>query len=379
MAGVTRREVLRSMAILGAASSLAACVGDGAVPGASVTTSDDAWPGARMPDEGTEHVRTWMAFGPSARIWGSDLVPKVREDLARVALAIAAFEPVTMLVRPDETAEARALVGNDVQLVETPLDDLWIRDTGPVYVSAAGGQAAVDFNFNGWGEHQGHALDARVAAFVAARTDTPVLSTPLVLEGGALEVDGQGTAIITESCVLNDNRNPGVTRSEVERELLRLLGVTHVIWLPGIAGKDITDGHTDFYARFARPGVVVATLESDPSSYDYAVTRRHLEVLRAAEDAKGRSLEVHAVPGPTSFRQPDPPAEFAAGYVNFYVCNGGVIAPSFGDEPADRHAREVLTSLYPDRDVVMIDIDAIASGGGGIHCATQQQPRPGTQ
>jgi agmatine deiminase len=250
-----------------------------------------------------------------------------------------------------------------------------MRDTGPVFVKdGAGRMAGVGFNFNGWGGKQDHEHDAEVAGFVAAQAGVEALSTRLVLEGGGIEVDGRGTAIITESCVLNANRNPGVSKAECEAELKRLLGLDRIIWLPGIAGRDITDGHTDFYARFVALGVVVAGLDSDPSSYDHAVTRRHLEILKGATDAAGRTLKVVAIPGPESIRDKYANDEFAAGYINFYLCNGAVIAPEFGDAKADRHCRDVLRDLLPGREIVQLDIDAIAAGGGGIHCTTQQQP-----
>ena len=234
--------------------------------------------------------------------------------------------------------------------------------------------AGVDFNFNGWGEKQEFEQDAEVAGFVAQQAGVDALHTELVLEGGGIEVDGQGTAIITESCVLNPNRNPGVSKAEVEAELKRLLGLEKIIWLPGIAGKDITDGHTDFYARFARPGVVVAGYDPDPASYDHEVTKTHLEILKSATDAQGRPLEVVVIEGPTNIREAYASEDFAAGYINFYVCNGAVIAPEFGDDRADRAAREKLQSLFPEREIVQINIDGIAAGGGGIHCTTQQEP-----
>ncbi|WP_046166326.1 agmatine/peptidylarginine deiminase [Chromobacterium vaccinii] len=331
--------------------------------------------GYRMPDEGERHAATWMAFGPSLAVWGGRLLPAVRRDLARVASSIAAFEPVRMLVREEERDLAARLCGPDVELVAQPLDDLWIRDSGPVFVkSGAGRLAAVDFNFNGWGSKQAHGRDARVAGFVAAQAGALSLRARLVLEGGGIEVDGEGTAIVTQSCVLNPNRNPGSSKAQCEGELRRLLGVEKVIWLPGIAGRDITDGHTDFYARFARPGVVAAGLETDPASYDYQVTRRHLAILRQARDARGRKLEVVAIPGPSRVRPEHESDEMAAGYINFYVCNGAVISPEFGDPKADRNALSALRELFPEREVVQLNIDAIAAGGGGIHCATQQQP-----
>jgi agmatine deiminase len=206
-----------------------------------------------MPDEGQPHARTWMAFGATRRVWGRRLLPQVQRDLAAIADAIAAFEPVSMLVRAEEMAAARGLVGPGVELVEAVLDDIWIRDTGPVFVRGETGWGGVDFNFNGWGGKQSHRRDAEVAGQVGARAGVEALETDLVLEGGGVEVDGEGTAIITESCVLNRNRNPGWKRHEVEEELAYLLGIEKVIWLPGLAGYDITDWHTDFYARFAHP------------------------------------------------------------------------------------------------------------------------------
>ncbi|MEV0771620.1 agmatine deiminase family protein [Nocardia salmonicida] len=328
-----------------------------------------------MPDEAAPHARTWMAFGASERIWGADLVPEVQRNLAAVATTIARFEPVSMLVRPGEMDLARGLTGGaNVELIATEIDDLWIRDTGPVFVSGPDGRAGVDFNFNGWGDKQEHRRDAEVARIVTDRAGVERLESDLVLEGGGIEVDGEGTALITESCVLNDNRNPGWKKKDVEEELGYLLGIEKVIWLPGIAGKDITDGHTDFYARFAGPGVVVAGLDNDPDSFDYDVTRRHLDILRQATDVHGRRLQVEVLEGPSTVRETFADDDFAAGYINFYVCNGAVIAPEFGDAGTDTASRATLQRLFPDREIVQIDIDGIAAGGGGIHCATQQQP-----
>ncbi len=328
-----------------------------------------------MPDEGERHSATWMAFGPGEAVWGATLQRGAQEALGRIARAIVAHEPVNMLVREEDYETASRLCGNKVQLIVQDIDDLWMRDTGPVFVKNASGQlAGVDFNFNGWGNKQEHEADAQAAAFVCAHSNVARLQTKLVLEGGGIEVDGQGTAIITESCVLNANRNPGVSKAACEAELKRLLGLQKIIWLPGIAGRDITDGHTDFYARFTQPGVVVAGLDTDPDSYDHAVTRRHLDILRNATDARGRKLKVMVLNAPTDIRPRYRNDEFAAGYINFYVCNGAVIAPQFGDSRADRNCQAILREQFPGRDIIMLDIDAIAGGGGGIHCTTQQQP-----
>ncbi|MFE7799796.1 agmatine/peptidylarginine deiminase [Nocardia sp. NPDC057440] len=328
-----------------------------------------------MPEEGQPHKRTWMAFAAGERIWGAKLAPEVQRNLAAIATTIARFEPVSMLVRPGEMAQAESLIGDaNVELIAGELDDLWMRDTGPVFVKNANTKAGVDFNFNGWGNKQEHRRDAKVAQFVTGRAGVETLHTDLVLEGGALEVDGEGTAIITESCVLNNNRNPGWKKKDVEEELDYLLGIKKIIWLPGIAGEDITDGHTDFYARFAGPGVVVAGLDSDPDSFDYDVTRRHLDILHSATDVHDRPLRVEVLEGPSTVRPKFENDDFAAGYINFYVCNGAVIGPEFGDPDTDGAAKSTLERLFPGREVVQINIDGIASGGGGIHCTTQQEP-----
>ena len=329
----------------------------------------------RMPDETAPHRCTWMAFGAHEDVW-DDLIDDVRLNLATVAQAICRFEPVMMLVRPDERNLAAKLCGDSVTLIDADLNDLWIRDTGPIFVQNENGElGAIDLNFNGWGEKQDYDDDAAVAMFIAQRTQATHLTTEIVGEGGGIEVDGAGTALVTESCFVNDNRNPDLDKDELEAELKLLLGLKKVLWLPGVRGKDITDGHTDFYARFARPGVVVAGLEMDRKSFDYDVTRAHLEILKGATDARGQKLEVVTLESPKNVRRELLTEDFAAGYINFYVVNGGVIAPQFGDTDADAKCKEMLTRLFPKRTIVQLNIDAIAAGGGGIHCATQQQPR----
>ena len=340
-----------------------------------------------MPDEAAQHKRTWMAFGASNSIWGRRLVPEVRRNLALIANTISAFEPVTMLVRNAEVAAARRLMSAAVELVPCPLDDLWIRDTGPTFVVGRNrAHAAVDFNFNGWGGKQGSTQDAAVARFVAVCAEARVVQTRWVLEGGGIEVDGKGTAIVSESCVLNGNRNPlgrrlgarneRALKAAFEVELNALLGVTKVLWIPGVRGKDITDGHTDFYARFAGPGRVLVGFDPDPESFDHRVTQRHVELLRGATDAQGRRLELQVLTAPERVRPAFESPEFAAGYVGFYVCNGAVIAQQFGDAAADEAALVTLQRAFPGREVLQLNVDGIAAGGGSVHCATQQEPVP---
>ncbi|MEM9538197.1 MAG: agmatine deiminase family protein [Cyanobacteria bacterium P01_E01_bin.42] len=328
-----------------------------------------------MPDEGEPHLCTWMAFSASPDIWGREYAEGVQDNLAEIANTIARYELVKMLVREEDYDIARRKCASEVELIIQPIDDLWMRDTGPVFVvNEQGEKAGVDFNFNGWGNKQRHELDAEVAQFVAREAGVPVINTELVFEGGGIEVDGRGTAIVTESCIINDNRNPGWSKADCEKELKALLGLRKIVWLPGIRGADITDGHTDFYARFARPGVVLAAYDPDPESPDHSVTKKHLEILETQTDADGNELEVVVLEAPTRIREGYSWDDFAAGYINFYVCNGAVLLPEFGDRNADRNAKEALERLFDDRDIIQLNIDEIAAGGGGIHCTTQQEP-----
>ncbi|WP_409993752.1 agmatine/peptidylarginine deiminase [Roseateles oligotrophus] len=379
----SRRNFLKTPVLLGSSlglpALLGACGGGGGAgetpsppPPNPPTTPASLW---RMPDEGEPHRATWMAFAAAPAVWGGQ-APAVRAALARIAAAIVQVEPLKMLVAPQDLALARGLLDPRIQLIEQDCDDLWLRDSGAVFVKNAQGQlGACDFHFNGWGHKQAHAKDALLAAAMARQTQATPLNGGLVIEGGAIEVDGRGTAIITESCVLNANRNPGLGKAACEAELMRLLGLRKIIWLPGIAGRDITDGHTDFYARFAGPGVVIANNDLDPNSYDHAVTRRHLEILRAATDAEGKPLQIVTLEPPSQVRAPYArQGDFAAGYINFYLAQGTVFVPEFGDVAADTLARQRLAEVFPQRQVVQLNIDAIAAGGGGIHCCTQQEP-----
>ncbi|HPY39854.1 MAG TPA: agmatine deiminase family protein, partial [Thiolinea sp.] len=315
----------------------------------------------RMPDESEAHTRTWMAFGASAAIWGKQLLPETRRSLALLANTIVKYEPVSMLVREKEYSLAASMLDSRVNLVIAPLNDLWIRDTGPSFVlDDQGSKSAVKLNFNGWGKKQVHNLDKNVADLVARQANVPVINTPLVLEGGCLEVDGHGTAIITESCVLNKNRNPGVSKAQFEDLLMPLLGLKKIIWLPGIKGKDITDGHTDFYARFARPGMVLAGYDADPASFDHEVTLKHLEILKSATDANGKKLQVIKLQAPFDIRDTFLNDEFAAGYIGFYVCNGAVIMQNFGDAAADKAAKAAVQKAFPGRKIEQINVDGIA-------------------
>ncbi len=345
---------------------------------ASNLLNDNAW---FMPDEGQPHKRTWMAFIASYDIWWHRHVPEVQRNLAAIAKTIAKYEPVSILVRKQDYDIAVKLIGGlnnhryPIELFEFNMNDLWMRDTGPTFVVNSNGQkSGIDFNFNGWGEAQVYDLDAKVAEFVAKKAGVKTIHTNLVMEGGGFEIDGHGTAIMTESCILNDNRNPNKSKNEVEYELKQLLGLDKIIWLKGIKGKDITDGHIDFYARFAKPGAVIVSRETDQSSYDYMVTRQNIDILQASTDARGNPLNLIILDKPWDINTMYETKEFAAGYVGYYVCNGAVIMQKFGDKKADHTAKLKLSQAFPNHHIEQIAIDGIASGGGSIHCVTQQEP-----
>ena len=371
----TRREFIKQASIIAGLGAVAS-IGLGLTPLRVQAATQGRW---RMPDEADKHQRAFVAFGAQEAIW-KDFTPHVQEAIGLIASTIARYEPVTVFCRERERDLAEEHCGTvNITYVTTELDDIWMRDTGANFViDGEGGLGAVDFNFNGWGNKQRHAEDAQLAALVARTVDARHMRSELVGEGGGIEVDGHGTGIMTESSWINSNRNPDWSKVEVEQELKARLGLRKIIWLPGIKGKDITDAHVDFYARFVTPGVVIANLDNDPESYDHNVTLAHLEILKQATDADGRKLQVHTVSPPLNprkspFSRNNP--DFAAGYINYFVINGAIISPEFGDRAADTKAFDLLSELYPEREVVQLNIDAIAAGGGGIHCVTSHQPQ----
>lgn len=336
-----------------------------------------AAPGWRLPAEEVPQERVFLAYAASKAVW-RDWAAPVNGVVALLARTISRYQPVTVLCREAQEAEARRACGTtNIRYMPMPLDDIWVRDYGGCFVLGRDAQLGlVDFNFNGWGRKQAFAGDTAVARALSGDLPARYITSRLTGEGGGIEVDGDGTAIMTESCWVNDNRNPGMSRAQIEVELKSLLGLRKIIWLPGIKGRDITDAHVDFYARFAAPGVVIANLDNDPDSYDFAVTRRHLEILKAATDAAGRRLQVHTLSPPQEPRDNvyTREADYAAGYINFLPINGAVIAPEFGDAEADARCRDLLKSLYPGREIVQVNIDPIAAGGGGIHCVSKNLP-----
>ncbi|WP_444941448.1 agmatine/peptidylarginine deiminase [Microbulbifer sp. ZKSA004] len=345
----------------------------------TLATQSLAYSSLHMPDESGQHKRTWMAFVANNYIWSHKQIPEVKRNLALIANTIANYEPVSILVSRKDLHEAKTLLDLDssnyeIELYTFEVDDLWLRDTAPIFVrSSYGEKVALNFNFNGWGNKQEHSLDKHVAKYIANRSGAIHERANIVLEGGCFEVDGNGTAIMTESCILNENRNPGWSKSDIEEELKVLLGLRKIIWLKGIKGKDITDGHTDFYARFIKPGEVIVSRDNYQSSYDYWVTRENIKTLSNSVDADENPLKLHILDTPEIINERFGTKDFAAGYIGYYICNGAIISQKFGDKNADEKARDILQGAFPDHNIEQIAIDGIASGGGSIHCSTQQE------
>ncbi|MFE2655910.1 agmatine deiminase family protein [Brevibacterium sp. NPDC059310] len=356
---------------------MAACAGGGGTAGASSTPAPSgAAASARTFDaEWGPHERTFMSW-PTESIWFED-VDDVRDDIAGVARAIADYEEVVMLASPGEEDEAEYQCGKHVIVETMPVDDLWARDTVPVFISEDEEVKGVDLNFNGWGDKQVHSRDQDVARSLLSKFGIPRIATDLVAEGGSLETDGEGTLLLTESSVLNDNRNPGWTRDDIEAELKTLLGVTTVIWFDGVYGKDITDAHIDSLVRFVAPGVVLLDTPGPGTPPDVwsKSSDQARRVLGDATDAAGRSFEIIDLQQPDPYEIRGTEDDFLSSYVNFYIGNDAVYLPQFGDRKADKNAQRILGEQFPDRDIVPLDIDVIASGGGGIHCATHDMPR----
>ena len=334
-----------------------------------------------MPAEWERHTRTWMALPPPRGFIARD-DPEARAAWIATANAVAAFEPVTLLVDPEDEAWVREGTSETVTVVHADLDDGWLRDSGPTFVrdSRDGSLAAVTWTFNAWGAIQEHERDARIGRAVADLASVPAVESAMVNEGGGICVDGEGTVIVTETVQLHDRRNPGWSKSDVEAELARTIGAKTVIWLerglmgdmqqfrPGLG----TNGHVDVLAAFVRPGVVVVHGQPDPAHHDHAVMRENLARLRVARDAQGRELEIITIDAPRDTVVDGVSIDHS--YINFSFVNDGIVMSVYGDEPADANAAKILADLFPERGVARVNAEPIFRNGGGVHCITQQEP-----
>lgn len=337
--------------------------------------------GLSMPAEWALHERTLIAFPNRAEQWGNRLTDG-QEAWAHVARIIAEFEPVSLLATPRDVEQAAELAAHpNITIVEMPLNDAWLRDTAPIYVTGpaeVGSQirrrVGLDFTFNGWGnKYVPHDDDDRIPGRWTTHNGDERYVVDMILEGGSITVDGEGTVVTTEQCLLNPNRNSHLSRRQIEQRLCASLGVTKVIWVPYAIDDRDTDGHIDIVAAFIEPGKILWQGCDDPTDAEHnrlSISRRCLD---GALDAAGRALQIVDIPvlpyvEVEGERLPVP-------YANLYICNGGVIVPVTG-HPADRDMLSIIAEAWPDRKVVGVPGDMIAYGGGGPHCITQQIPVP---
>ncbi|MCF3179468.1 agmatine deiminase family protein [Streptomyces polychromogenes] len=375
--GMGRRGFLTAAAATGLAAAAGLAASEGLARAASAPRPAAAGT-FRVPAEDVRHTRTWMAFPDSSSIWGRTL-SGVQSDIALIARTIAKYEPVYLCANSASAAKARSLAGPSVTVITSiPVDDCWMRDSGPVFrTDGAGGLDAIGLNFNGWGNKQTHARDALVAGRIAAHAGVPFTAAGVVGEGGAVEQDGAGTLMATRSSLVNGNRNPGASQAQIEAALRTAYGACEVIWFDGVTGQDITDDHVDATSRFLAPGRALVQMPLATDTDVYAKdARKQYQVLSAATTADGTRMAVEKLQGPDYDKIRSTNRDFLASYANYYLCNGAVITGRFGDAGADTAARATLARLYPGRTVEQLDIDRLGTGGGGIHCVTQQQPVP---
>jgi agmatine deiminase len=320
-----------------------------------------------MPAEWAAHLRTWMAWPCRREAWdGENGLARAKSAYARVARAISRFEPVVMAARPEDAPEAGEATG--CEIFEVGLDDSWARDTGPTFVAGPAGRAAVQWRFNAWGgKYRPFDSDAVFATRVAEKTGVPLRRAPIICEGGAIHSDGQGAVLTTEQCLLNPNRNPGLGRNEVEQTLRDFVGAARVIWLGDGFSDSETDGHVDNIACFAGESRVILGVPDSKSHPDNG------PVMEAKKRLNAAGMEVIELVQPRAIRYDRFGRLLQTSYVNFYLCNGGLVMPFF-DDAHDQQAGAVLADCFPGREIVMVPVLDIVAGGGGIHCITQQEP-----
>ncbi|MGI3187259.1 agmatine deiminase family protein [Nioella aestuarii] len=326
--------------------------------------------GLSVPPEEAPHQRCFMQWPNSREVYDdAEFLRMTQAAIADIANAIAEYEPVTMLAASEHHARIGRMVSGAVELWDIPTEDLWCRDSGPLFARRPDGSLVVShLQFNGWGNKQVDTHDSQIATRVAERLGLPVIPSGLVGEAGGVDHDGHGLLIGHESSWVIDNRNLGLSRAEIEARLLAAYGATRMIWSPGVRGLDITDYHIDSLARFTGPNRVLINLPDEPDDSD----PYHVAALETHDALIAGGVDVEVIPEPWERRVDS--VDFVASYANYYVCNGAVIAAEFGDEETDEIAREALARHYPGREVVMLNVDPLGELGGGIHCATQQMP-----
>ena len=332
-----------------------------------------------MPPEWYPHECCWMQW--PTETFPSDVTPswshfdldKGRIAWANVANTISQFETLKMIVHPNDRESAINLLNNNVEILELPINDAWCRDSGAIFLlndkNELGG---VDSDFNCWGYKENFELDDKVAKFMIEKTNSKYFKNNMVLEGGSINVNGKGTMITTEQCLLNKNRNPELSKEQIEKNLKDYFGVSKIIWLKHGTDEG-TDGHVDNVACFSNSNTILTMTCTDKSDSYYDLLTENLEILRSSTDQDGNPINIIELE--MSKKRLIPNDDEPSSYINFYISNNAIILPIFGDEPADENAKKILNSQFQNRQIVCLDGRDILLGGGNIHCITQQQPR----
>ena len=335
-----------------------------------------------MPPEWYSHECCWMQWPHEdlnrnsyleVESWSHFDFEKGRHKWAEVAKAISDFEKVKMIVHPMDIKIAKMILDNSIEICEVKNDDCWARDSGATFLlndqRKLGG---IDWEFNGWGKFSPHDSDNNIAKFMIEKSSAEYFKSSMVLEGGSIHVDGAGTLITTEQCLLNKNRNPSLSKIEIEENLKTYLNIKKIIWLKHGTDEG-TDGHIDNVACFSQPGVVTAMVCSEKEDPYYEILNDNLEILKTTTDAKGNRLKLIEIE--MSYKRLIPDSDEPCSYINYYIANGGVVLPTYNDEKADENALNLIKSAFPNRKIICIDGHDIHLGGGNVHCITQQQPR----
>ena len=320
------------------------------------------WPYENPDHNGYESIPSWSNFD----------FDKGRLAWANVANSITKFENVKMIVHPQNIANAKKLLDSSVEIIETKIDDCWARDSGAVFLLNDKKQlGGIDWEFNGWGKFKPYDSDNKIAKFMIESTNAKYFKNNMILEGGSIHVDGEGTLITTEQCLLNKNRNPNLSKEQIESNLKDYLGINKIIWLKNGTDEG-TDGHVDNIACFVASGTVIALTCNDKNDTYYEKINENLEILKTSTDCKGNRLKVIELE--MSYKRLIPNDDEPCSYINFYIANNGIIMPTFKDKKADDNAKNILQSIFSDRKIIAINGIDISMGGGNVHCITQQQP-----
>ena len=332
-----------------------------------------------MPAEWYQHECCWMQwpteFFPinATSSWSHFDLDKGRLAWANVANAISRFEKLKMIVHPNDYKSALNLLDNNIEILQTPIDDAWCRDTGAIFLLNEKNQlGGVDSDFNCWGYKENFEQDDKVAKFMINEANAKYFKNDMVLEGGSIHVNGKGTLITTEQCLLHKNRNPHLSKDDIENNLKNFFGVTKIIWLKHGTDEG-TNGHIDNVACFSDEGTILAMTCSDKQDTYYDLLSENLEILKTSVDQDNKPLNIIELE--MSKKRLIPDDDEPSSYINFYIANDAVIFPIFGDDVADQNAMKIIKSQFPNRQIVCLDGHDILMGGGNIHCITQQQPK----